>query len=103
MGYSLTLEAVVRVQKFRQTLKDSKEDEVTWQTIEPKKFQYYLHTGLIAAEHIEHPEFKELRAEWRIKMRGANIIATRKMIGMMGVGGYDDRYPALRALPDDRG
>ena len=102
MGYSLNLDAVIRVQRFLQTLLDSKEDEITWQTIEPKKFQYYLHTGLIAAAHIEHPEFKDLRAMWKIRMRGANVIASRKIltspVAVIQVGQATTLYEVIQEL-----
>jgi hypothetical protein len=102
MGYSLNSAAVNRVQKFLQILKETKDDQVTWQTPAPKRFQFYLHCGLIAGEATEDPEFKDLKKEWKIRTKGALVIAQRRVLkspsSVIQVGQSSNFYDVITEL-----
>lgn len=80
MGYSSNPDSITRVRRFLLKLKETKDDTVIWQTPDPKKFQYYLHSGLKAAELLQDPEFLTLKGTWKIKIKGSTVVASRKVI-----------------------
>lgn len=79
MGYSHSAEAVNRVERFLNALKDSREDKVIWESADAKKLQYFIHSGLSAAETLKHPVFGELKRDWKIRLNKNIVTAERKV------------------------
>lgn len=79
MGYSTTIDAIKRVENFLNVLKNTDKSQIAWQSADPKRLTYMLHSGLHAAKVIGYEEYAHLKDIWRIRIRANLVIAIKKI------------------------
>ena len=80
MPYSKDPIAVERVKPYLKLLYETTENKIGWTVADPKRFQYYLHCGLYAAQFIdEYKELGNLKNEWKIRLKSGIVYAERRI------------------------
>lgn len=69
MPYTLTLDAISRVEAFLEAMLQAKTD-ISFASEEPSKLAYWLHNGIAASEHFpDFEKYADLATKFRIKVR----------------------------------
>lgn len=66
-----------KVEKFLATLVNLKGDSISWSSSNPNNDAYQIRQGLAIAEKTKHPEFKDLKRNFRISVKNGQVIASR--------------------------